>query len=95
VCFAGLRVGRRIWTGSTKYKSPLPKISNLETNVFQVQLKKQYCESYFKATAPLLIQSERKLQVKDFDLKDLLTEMQRNWNILHYLMRCLCLKSIS
>lgn len=40
------------------------KISNRKADVFQVQLKKPYYEPYFKATAPLLIQSESKLQIK-------------------------------
>jgi hypothetical protein len=34
---------------------------NIETDVSQVQLKKPYYEPYFKATAPLLVQSESKL----------------------------------
>ncbi len=68
---AGRRVGRGIKSGSTMYGSPLlssPLLQNLKSlpkvDVCQVQLKKPYYEPYFKATAPLLIESESKLQIR-------------------------------
>jgi hypothetical protein len=60
VCFAGLR---RIKSGSPKYKSPLPKMSNLK-KVFRFSWRNPLrAVPYFKATAPLLIKSESKLQI--------------------------------